>query len=338
MVGLSNVDNTSDINKPISTLTQNALDLKASLSNPTFTGTVSGITKAMVGLSNVDNTADLNKPISTAVQTALDLKASQSNPTFTGTVSGITKAMVGLSNVDNTSDINKPISTATQNALNEKATKSNPTFTGTVSGITKAMVGLSEVDNTSDINKPISTPVKNALDLKAPLSNPTFTGTLKFDSLYNVIPINNGGTGKTTRQEGLNALCGSATNKYYLRGDGTNVTMSQLNASDLNGPVRVFDAYYSSTWFTLNDSYSNSIITTEWGGQPVFPNNLSVGFTCTIINYSNYTWESNTLSGVKFYSSSTGVNGATKFSLPSFGSATINVVNLATVGLAYVVK
>jgi hypothetical protein len=54
---------------------QASLDLKAPIANPTFTGTVVGITKSMVGLGNVDNTSDANKPISTAAQTALDLKA-----------------------------------------------------------------------------------------------------------------------------------------------------------------------------------------------------------------------------------------------------------------------
>jgi hypothetical protein len=73
-VGLANVDNTSDLNKPISTATQTALNLKANLASPTFTGTVAGITKSMVGLSNVDNTSDINKPISSATQTALDGK------------------------------------------------------------------------------------------------------------------------------------------------------------------------------------------------------------------------------------------------------------------------
>jgi hypothetical protein len=46
----------------------------APLANPTFTGTVGGITKSMVGLGNVDNTSDANKPISSATQTALNLK------------------------------------------------------------------------------------------------------------------------------------------------------------------------------------------------------------------------------------------------------------------------
>jgi Major tropism determinant N-terminal domain len=66
------------------------LDLKAPIANPTFTGTVTGVTKAMVGLGNVDNTSDANKPISTATQTALDAKLALSGGTMTGalTLSG----------------------------------------------------------------------------------------------------------------------------------------------------------------------------------------------------------------------------------------------------------
>jgi hypothetical protein len=95
-VGLSNVDNTSDANKPVSTATQTALDAKlasataatvyAPIESPTFTGTVAGVTKAHVGLGNVNNTSDANKPVSTATQTALDAKASLAGATFTGDV------------------------------------------------------------------------------------------------------------------------------------------------------------------------------------------------------------------------------------------------------------
>lgn len=38
-IGLNNTDNTSDLNKPVSTATQTALNLKANLSSPIFTGT-----------------------------------------------------------------------------------------------------------------------------------------------------------------------------------------------------------------------------------------------------------------------------------------------------------
>ena len=45
-VGLSNVDNTSDANKPVSTAQQTALNLKANLNSPAFTGTPSAPTAA----------------------------------------------------------------------------------------------------------------------------------------------------------------------------------------------------------------------------------------------------------------------------------------------------
>lgn len=106
MVGLGNVTNTSDTNKPVSTAQQTALNLKANLASPTFTGTVSGVTKSHVGLANVDNTSDVNKPVSSATTTQLNLKAPIASPTFTGTVNGITKSMVGLPNVPNTDATN----------------------------------------------------------------------------------------------------------------------------------------------------------------------------------------------------------------------------------------
>jgi len=75
---------------------QAALDLKAPLASPTFTGTVSGVTKAMVGLSAVDNVADASKPVSTAqvaANAAVQAYAIQrSNHTGTqavGTITGL---------------------------------------------------------------------------------------------------------------------------------------------------------------------------------------------------------------------------------------------------------
>jgi len=81
-VGLGNVDNTSDASKPVSTAQQTALNLKADVASPTFTGTVAGITASMVGLSNVDNTSDASKPVSTAQATAISAK--MTNPMTTG--------------------------------------------------------------------------------------------------------------------------------------------------------------------------------------------------------------------------------------------------------------
>lgn len=120
-LGLGNVDNTADASKPISAATQTALNLKAnasdvnaalalkaSLASPTFTGTVSGISKSMVGLDAVDNTSDAAKPISAATQAALDLKANAADvntslalkaplasPAFTGNMSLDNRAEFG---------------------------------------------------------------------------------------------------------------------------------------------------------------------------------------------------------------------------------------------------
>lgn len=92
-VGLANVDNTSDANKPVSTATATALAGKqASSAVLTFLAgataataaavkTLLALVKADVGLGNVDNTSDANKPVSTAQQAALDLKASISGST-----------------------------------------------------------------------------------------------------------------------------------------------------------------------------------------------------------------------------------------------------------------
>ena len=105
MVGLTNVEDTTDLEKVISTATQSALDLKAPLANPTFTGTVAGISKAMVGLISAEVTANLDKVISNLTQTALDLKAN----------------LTSISNMDNTNDLGKPISNSQQTALDLKA-------------------------------------------------------------------------------------------------------------------------------------------------------------------------------------------------------------------------
>ena len=215
-VGLANVDNTTDANKPVSTATQTALDLKAPIASPTFTGTVSGVTKTHVGLGNVDNTSDANKPVSTATQTALDLKAPIASPALTGTPTAptatagtnttqvATTAFVGTavanlvgtasSTLDTLGEIatalgnDANLSTTLTSAIGLKAPIDSPTFTGTVSGVTKSMVGLGNVDNTSDANKPVSTAAQTALDAKlasataattyAPIASPTFTGTV----------------------------------------------------------------------------------------------------------------------------------------------------------------
>jgi hypothetical protein len=102
---ISGASNTlSNIPQSAITDLDTTLDLLAPKASPAFTGTVTGITKAMVDLSNVDNTSDVNKPISTPTQNALDLKAdatdievlaTKESPTFSGTVILPTTTSIG---------------------------------------------------------------------------------------------------------------------------------------------------------------------------------------------------------------------------------------------------
>lgn len=93
----------------ISTVTglQTAIDAKAPLASPAFTGTPTGITKAHVGLGNVDNTADNAKPVSTAQQTALDGKANTSHTHAQADVTGLaTLLALGFYYADGTTSTN----------------------------------------------------------------------------------------------------------------------------------------------------------------------------------------------------------------------------------------
>jgi hypothetical protein len=107
---------------------QGQLNTKAPLASPSFTGTVSGITKTMVGLGSVDNTSNATERAATATLTNKTLTSPVIN-----TPTGIVKGDVGLGNVDNTADTAKPVSTAQQTALNLKANIASPSFTGNAS-------------------------------------------------------------------------------------------------------------------------------------------------------------------------------------------------------------
>lgn len=215
-LGLGNVDNTSDLDKPISTAQAAAYTavLNAAAADATSKANAAeadaiaastpiahisdfnnphSVTKAQVGLENVDNTSDLNKPVSTATQTALNAK----EPTITaGTTASFWRGdkawtdfattvrasiLTGLSLATGTVIAATDSVLVALGKLQKQITDNLSTLTthtGNVSNphsVTKTQVGLGSVDNTSDASKPISTATQTALDLKANLISPTFT-------------------------------------------------------------------------------------------------------------------------------------------------------------------
>lgn len=98
-VGLGNVDNTSDANKPVSTATQTALDLKAPLASPTFSGTVTlpvgltGVLRADTGVVSADSdVTDLVSAASTILAGKVELATDAETNTGTDTTRAITPA------------------------------------------------------------------------------------------------------------------------------------------------------------------------------------------------------------------------------------------------------
>jgi hypothetical protein len=120
-VGLANVDNTTDADKPISSATQTALNGKAATThthvpadiqmatqrllgrNTTGSGAAEELTstqvKSVIGLSNVNNTADADKPISTLTQAALDGKAATVHTHAISDVTGLQSELDNKMNV-----------------------------------------------------------------------------------------------------------------------------------------------------------------------------------------------------------------------------------------------
>ncbi len=163
-VGLSNVDNTADANKPISTDTQTALNAKENSTNKSTT-TILG-------------TSDVLFPTQNAVKTYVDTQITANTTPNTTTTS--------LGKIQLAGDLG---GTATNPTVPGLASKEPTITSGTTSQyfrgdktwqtLDKSAVGLSNVDNTSDASKPISIDTQNALDLKANLASPTFTGDAK---------------------------------------------------------------------------------------------------------------------------------------------------------------
>ena len=92
-----------------------ALDLKANISSPTFTGIVGGISASMVGLGDVNNTSDLSKPISSLTQAALDLKANIATVTSALALKEDKINKITDINSDPTSEIKYPTVSAVKN-------------------------------------------------------------------------------------------------------------------------------------------------------------------------------------------------------------------------------
>ena len=230
-VGLGSVDNTADTAKPVSTAQQTALDLKANLASPTFTGTVTVPTP--IG----DTTAATKLYVDTTASTTAS------------------NASTALTNHEaDTTNIHGIVDTSILVTTTGTQTLTNKTITSP-SGLVKGDVGLGNVDNTSDANKPVSTAGQTALDLKANLAGPTFTGTVAAVNLTLSGDLTVNGTTTTINSTTLtvddkNIELGSVASPTDSTADGGGITLKGATDKTLNW-VDATDAWTSSEDFNL---------------------------------------------------------------------------------------
>ncbi len=232
-LALNNVDNTTDLNKPISTLTQAALDAKENTSNKSATTTLGTsnvlfptqnavktyVDAAVAGVSITDGSITDSKIISVSAGKITGVVAVANGGTGASTVAAA-KTNLSLENVDNTTDLNKPISTLTQAALDTKENTANKSGTTTL--------------GTSDVLFPTQNAVKTYVDAAiatTAIADGSITDakivSLSVGKLTGIVPVVKGGTGSATLTSG-----------YVKAGASIFTTTETIPINDVAGAIK----------------------------------------------------------------------------------------------------
>lgn len=159
-IGLNNVDNTSDANKPISNLQRDALDLKVDKKTGYSLVSDTNITK----LDELPNNAQLTSMLGQVGDRISNHENNTNNP------HQVTAAQLGLGDFVGYTPNSLPVSSPQNEELAKKVDKTTTVNGHSLSGnitLTKNDINLNNVNNTADIDKPVSIPQQEALDLKA---------------------------------------------------------------------------------------------------------------------------------------------------------------------------
>ena len=161
----------------------------------------------------------------------------------------------------------------------------NQNTTGTAANITATSNGT--LTTLSVLSLPYS-----QLSGTVPTWNQNTTGTAS--NVTGTVALANGGSGQTTAQLAMNAFAGAVTSGSYLRGNGTNVVMSTIQAADvptLNQNTTGTASNVTGTIAIANGG--TSLTTTPTNGQLLIGNGtnytlstLTAGSNITITNTS----------------------------------------------------
>lgn len=144
-IGLDKVDNTADIDKPVSTAQQAAIDEVKDLVDAN-TETINSMNDASTGIL-AQAKEYMNEQLGGVGEGAVVSVNGKAGAVV------LEKADLGLENVDNTADADKPVSTAQQEAINTAVANYMPKSGGTFTGAVKLAKNsyVSDCSNTADL-------------------------------------------------------------------------------------------------------------------------------------------------------------------------------------------
>jgi hypothetical protein len=235
-IGLANVDNTSDANKPVSSAGQTALDLKANLANPTFTGTVNAAALTLSGDLTVNGTTTTVNSTTVNVSNAFVFEGTANDFETTLTITDPTADRTitlpdATGTVALTSDIT--VTPSSTNTLTNK-TLTSPKINEDVA-VTATATELNYVDG-------VTSAIQTQIDGKSPTAGNASLVTLGTVTTgtwsANTIAIDKGGTGQTTAMTAATALLPAQTSNSgkYLTTDGAG-TLSWGTVSGYSAPT-----------------------------------------------------------------------------------------------------
>jgi hypothetical protein len=146
----------------------------------------------------------------------------------------------------------------------------------------------------------------------------TTSGTLAITYSGTALPVANGGTGATARQDAMDALAGAVTSGQYLRGNGTDVVMSAIQAAD------VPTLNQNTTGTASNVTGTVAVANGGTGSTTLTANNVLLGNGTSALQAVAPSTNGNVLTsnGTTWVSSAPSGGGNTQFSLALRGSAT----------------
>jgi hypothetical protein len=207
-----------------------------------------------------------------------------------------------------TSQVGAPSGVASLDSTGHIPVGEVPTGDGAVTSVntqTGAVV-LTAADVGADASGAASTAQANA---EAFATSVNTTGTAA--GLSSTLGVSSGGTGQETQQAAINALAGAVTSGDYLRGNGTNVAMSPLQAADLTGTVGITQGGTGSGTQNFVDLTTNQSI----GGVKTFATEVIVPAPVNATDAATKAYVDATAQGLQVKAA---VQEATATALPSY--------------------